>query len=581
LREAERRREMSDKGSTREGHKVLAVGLDGATFDLIAPWAREGLLPTFARLMQDGSWGELRSVIQPYTAQAWSSFITGKNQGKHRIFDFWERDFPGYGFRLLNASARRGNSLWRILSMAGKEVIVVNVPMSYPPEEVNGVMVSGRDTPGMDSQYTFPSDLKHDLEEALGSYVIVPNDWLYSRRGRPDKAREELFNEVAVRFAAARYLMDTHSWDFTIFVVTATDGVAHFFWGYHDPSYPLYEPETAALYGDTVLEVYRKVDSELASLLEQMPEDTTVVLLSDHGNGPTPDRSVHLNVWLEQQGLLAFRAPQGMSRIRSIPSSLALKALQSSRSLLHSLLPFQTLTKVRRSLPGRLRSGTSAQILFSDIDWPGTRAFSEEIRGNIWINLKGREAEGIVEPGSEYESIRDHIIAELPQLRDPENNQPLVRRVYRREELFHGAFLQNIPDLVVEAAGAPDLFRSHEARDAAVRVMSKTEMKRLKTSGSHKMNGIFLIKGEGIRAGREIKGAELIDVTPTILHLMGQPIPGDMDGKVLTDALEPSFLQGNPPRFTSAGDAEDTPDVEYSDEEAERIREQLEGLGYL
>ena len=557
------------------------VGLDGATFDLMAPWVSEGLLPTLARLMEDGCWGELRSVIQPYTAQAWSSFITGKNQGKHRIFDFWERDFPGYGFRLLNASARRGRSLWRILSMAGKEVIVVNVPMTYPPEEVNGVMVSGRDTPGMNSQYTFPSRLKEELEEALGSYVIVPNDWLYSRRGRPDKARDELFNEVAVRFAAARHLMDTHPWDFTIFVVTATDGVAHFFWAYHDPSHPLYDPEMAARHGDTILEVYRKVDSELAALLQRLPHDTTVVLLSDHGNGPTPNRVVHLNVWLQEQGLLTFRAPEGVGRIRSIPSNLTVKALRSSRDLLHSLLPFQTLTKVRRSLPAALRTGTSAQILFSDIDWSRTKAFSEEIRGNVWINLKGRDAQGIVEPGAQYESIREHIVAELPKLRDPESNQPLIRRVYRREELCHGAFLQNIPDLVVEAAGPPDLFRSHESHDAAVRILSRAEMKKLKTSGSHLMNGIFLIKGNGIRAGKEIKGAELIDVSPTILYLMGEPIPSDMDGKVLTGILEPSFLKTNPPRFSPAGGDEDTPDVGYSDEEAERIREQLEGLGYL
>lgn len=572
---------MSDKGSTRQGQRIVAVGLDGATFDLITPWANEGLLPTFARLMEDGCYGELRSVIQPYTAQAWSSFITGKNQGKHRIFDFWERDFPGYGFRLLNASARRGKSLWRILSTAGKEVIVLNVPMTYPPEEVNGVMVSGRDTPGMDSQYTFPSNLKGDLEEALGSYVIVPNDWLYSRRGRPDKARAELFNEVAIRFAAGRYLMDKYPWDFSIFVVTATDGVAHFFWANHDPSHPLYDPDTAERYGNTVLEVYRKVDSELAALLQRLPDDTTVVLLSDHGNGPTPDRAVHLNPWLQQQGLLTFRAHEGAGRIRSIPSRLAVKALRSSRGLLHTFLPFQTLTKVRRFLPANLRSSTSAQILFSDIDWSRTKAFSEEIRGHIWINLKGRETQGIVEPGAEYESIRDQILAELPKLRDPESNQPLIRRVYRREEVYHGAFLQHIPDLVVEAAGAPDLFRSHEAHDAAVRILSRAEMKKLKTSGSHKMNGIFLIKGKGIRAGREIKGAELIDVTPTILYLMGQPIPSDLDGKVLTDVLEPSFLKANPPRFASAGGDEGTPEVEYSDEEAERIREQLEGLGYL
>lgn len=559
------------------GKKVLVIGLDGATWDLIKPWAEEGKLPLFSRLMYESSWGPSRSVLQPYSAQAWSSFITGKNPGKHGIFDFLIRDFHTYGFRLVNAASRVGDSIWRILSLRGKRVIVVNVPMTYPPEEVNGILISGRDTPGLDSDYTFPRELKGELEAALGGYVIVPNDWLYMRRGRPDRAREELFREIDIRFASTRYLLSKYPWDFCIFVITATDGVAHFFWRYHDPKHPLYDPADGARYGRTIYEVYRRINDELEALLCDLDEETILVMLSDHGSGPIHNRAIHLNLWLEREGFLAFQKKRGPS----MPARL----FRSGKGVLYSLLPFEKLTKVRALLPNRLRSRLLSQTLFSDIEWSRTKAYSEEFRGHIWINLKGRDPQGIVEPGTEYEKVRDEIISRLSELRDPETGERLLVGVHRRESLYEGLFLENLPDLMVEARGTPAIFKPSpkDGPGEAVRILSKREMGNLKTSGGHLMDGLLLIRGQGIKPGYRVEGAHLIDLAPTLLYLMGESIPEEMDGQVLVQIFNPSFLKAHPIRTAESPSGTASKDEEgfYSEEEEEQIKEQLKGLGYL
>jgi len=557
--------------------KVLVIGLDGATWDLVKPWAEEGLLPTFAALMKEGSWGPLRSVLQPYTAQAWSSFITGKNAGKHGIFDFLMRDFRTYGFRLVNAASRAGDSIWRILSLRGKRVIVVNVPMTYPPEEVNGILISGRDTPGMDADYSFPRELKRELETALGSYVIVPNDWLYMRRDRPDRAREELFREIDIRFASIRYLLSKYPWDFCILVITATDGAAHFFWRYHDPKHPLYDPVDGAKYGRTIYDVYRRIDNELEALLCDLDEETTLVMLSDHGSGPIHNRAIHLNLWLEREGFLTFHKTRGPS----MPARL----FRRGKELLYSLLPFQTLTKVRAFLPNKIRSHIFSQTLFPDVEWSKTKAYSEEFRGHIWINLKGRDPQGIVEPGIEYEKVREEIIFRLSELRDPETGERLLVGVHRREDLHEGPFLENLPDLIVEARGTPAIFRprSEKGIQPPVRILTKEEMNGFETSGSHLLHGIFLIKGKGIKAGNEMKGAQIVDLAPTILYLLGESIPKDMDGRVLKGVFEPRFLASNP---ITSEDIEPEERMDhgrgaYTEKEKREIEERLKGMGYL
>ena len=567
-------------------NRLLVIGLDGATFDLMRPWAAAGELPNLQRLMNEGSWGPLRSVVHPFTAQAWTSMVTGTQQGKHRVFDFWERDFNTYGFRLLNASHRALPAIWNLLSAAGKDVIIVNLPQTYPPEPGQGVMVSGRDTPGLGAAYTYPAGLKSELDAISDTpYVIVPDDWLWMQRGRPDLARAELLREIDVRFDAARRLMETRPWDLTFFVVSATDGVAHFFWKYHDPSHPLYDPDEAERYGDTILEVYRRCDQRIGELLAWIEErgDTNVLVVSDHGQGQLGPQAIHLNLWLAEQNLLHFRSRADKRPLGERATTLASRAVQQGKRSLYGRIRFQTLTKLRRLWPDSLRTRLGAEAFFPDVEWSHTRAFSEELRGNIWINLRGRDPQGVVEPGAEYEALRDQIIATLPALADPVTGDRPIRRVWRREELYRGRYLERLPDLIVEA-DYPDMFKPHGTYHgrAAVRNLSPDEMRQRAITGCHRMNGVLIAWGPDVRPGSALDDPALIDVAPTVLHMLGQPVPKEMDGRVLAETLRGDAL-GPVQTATLAELGFDGPGAEvgFSDDEAEYVRERLAGLGYL
>lgn len=572
---------------TTNHRRLVIIGLDGATFDLIQPWMAAGDLPNLQRLMAEGSWGPLESVVHPFTAQAWTSMVTGVQQGKHRVFDFWERDFNTYGFRLINASHRALPALWNLLSQAGKDVIVVNVPQTYPPEPVQGVMVSGRDTPGLDTPYTYPPELKAELDHASASpYVIVPNDWLWTQRGRPDLARTELLREADVRFDATLHLMDTRPWDMVFFVVSATDGAAHFFWKYHDPSHPLYDPTEAARYGDTLREVYRRCDQRIGELLQRLEDqpDVNVLVVSDHGQGPLGPQAVHLNTWLAGQNLLQFRdRHNNQATLGERVAIVASHAAQRGKRWLYRQVGFQTLTKLRAWWPDSLRTRLGAETFFPGVDWYHTRAFSEELRGNIWINLAGRDPHGIVQPGAEYEALRDQIVATLPELTDPATGARPIRRVWRREELYHGPFLERFPDLVVEAE-YPDVFKPHGAYTgaSAARQLTPAELGQIIITGCHRSNGIFIAWGPDAKPGGQVTGAALIDIAPTVLHLLGQPVPVEMDGHVLTAALA-GAAAGPVAAVTLAELGFDGAGAEhsFSDAEEEYVRERLAGLGYL
>jgi predicted AlkP superfamily phosphohydrolase/phosphomutase len=568
-------------------HRVVVVGLDGATFDLITPWVQAGKLPTLARLLTESAAAPLESVLHPFTAQAWSSMVTGANQGKHRIFDFWERDFHTYGFRLTNASFRSLPALWTLLSQAGRHVIVLNVPMTYPPEAVNGVLVSGWDTPGMGAAFTYPVELKAELTRLANGqpYVIVPDDWKYSTAQRADKVLSELQREIDVRFAVVTNLMQREPWDLCFFVVSALDGAAHFLWKYHDPAHPLHDAQQrAALFDeDPLLQVYQRADQRLGEFLQTLPPDVYVLVVSDHGEGPLEDVEIHLNLWLAQQGLLTFHPTGSPRSLRRMTKWLAARAVERSKQALYGRVSFSTLARLRHLWPDRLRTTLGEESFFSAIDWSSTLAYYEEVRGNIWINLRGRDPQGIVEPGEAYETLRSRIIETLPGLRDPRSGQPLIKRVWRREERFSGPYVERFPDLVVEAA-YPDLFRprGHYQGTEAVRHLSIEEMRSRRITGCHRPQGIFLARGRGVQAGFRLALADITVVAPTVLYLLGEPVPGWMDGRVLVDIFTPDLLAERPIRLDGQAVATAGPaDVAYDEADAQLLADRLAGLGYL
>jgi predicted AlkP superfamily phosphohydrolase/phosphomutase len=560
---------MQTAGSMTE-NKVFVIGLDGATWDLIEPWADAGKLPHLAEIMATGAFGKLRSTIHPLTAPAWTSFMTGKNPGQHGIFDFISLSPNSYNIRYNNALSCKSASLWKILSQADRKVISVNVPFTFPPEKVNGILISGLDTPSTKSPFTYPPDLAEEIKRHVGEYVIMAQ----YRNGRRAYV-SEIFRMIDNRAATVNYLMDKKPWDFFMVVFSATDVVGHTFWKYMDASHPQHVAREAAEYGDVILRVYQKMDQIIGRLLARLDDQTTLIIMSDHGFGPLY-KAVYLNKWLEQENLLKPVAPS-----RNV--SRAGHPLKGILGRCKKYTPRGMKDLAIRFFP-ELKAKVDSYLVASHIDWSHTKAFSFGVHGSIFINLAGRQPMGIVQPGREYEDVRTGIITRLSQLTDPENGVKVVERVYRREELYHGDFLHLAPDLLVEwkdysYTGQQDY---GEDIESVFQSRSKFAFSEKEHNGSHRLDGVFMMHGGAVKRGVELQGCHIVDLAPTILHLMGMSIPEDMDGKVLTSAMADDYTAMHPIGYGGAA-AHDVDEVisTYSSDEAQRIENRLKDLGYL
>lgn len=544
---------------------VLVIGLDGGTFDLVRPWVEGGKLPVLGGLMTRGAWSDLRSTIPPVTASAWTSFMTGKNPGAHGLFDFMHRKTGSYDLVPVSTRDRDGKTLWELIGETGRRVIVMGVPVTYPPEPVNGLLVTGMLTPRGASNYTFPPELAQEITQAIGDYVVYADE-VYSK-GRGEVFQNALNHSIDQRLKAARHLLGHHPWDFAMLVFPETDTASHGFWSSYDDTHHQHDPVEAAHFRDGILQVYQRIDTGLGELLATLPADTNVMVMSDHGHGPVRN-FLYVNNLLKQRGWLRIkRSP--ISRFKDLAFRLNL----TPRTVYRALLAVG-LGKLRRTVDKR-RAGRQMLkrffLSFTDVDWGRTQAYSIGYIGEVHVNLKGREPQGVVEPGPAYELLRGEIIEALRALRLPDGT-PLISEIWRKEEVYRGRHLVDAPDILFLPRGLETIaFGDFEFGSNVVLEPSYG------VSSSHRMNGMFIAAGPGIRQGASLQSPSLIDLAPTILHALGLPVPEDMDGRVLSEIF--SEARG----VTVGGSAEQgapRSDGYSADQEAEVI-ERLRDLGYV
>jgi predicted AlkP superfamily phosphohydrolase/phosphomutase len=547
--------------------RILVIGLDGGTFDLIEPWAEAGHLPTFARLMEEGAWGDLSSTMPPITAPAWSSFMTGKNPGKHGLIDFVFRRPDSYDVSPVNASLRQGRSLWSLLSERSKKVIVINVPLTYPPEPVNGLMVTGLLSPSEQSEFTYPPELADELR-ASGYRIHAPQSYA---QGDIDSFLASIYETTDIQLTTVKRLMQEYPWDFLMYVFRGTDRLQHGLWHFMDPDHPLHGAPGTAKYHDAILEHYQYIDRQLAHLLDQLDERTTLVLMSDHGAGPF-HKYIYMNNWLRRWGLLKMKRTP-LTRFKETMFTLGITPITAYNFLLKLGLG---------SLKGKVTKGRGQEKLarlflsFKDVDWSQTKVYSLGNAGQVWVNLHGREPMGIVTPGSEYEQVRQDVIDRLMTMEDPETGERLVDAVYTRDDLFHGPHSKRMPDIVFVPKGFRYLsfgeyeFASHRLVDVSYGI-----------TGWHRQNGMILLHGSPVQAGIDLQNANIEDVTPTLLYLMGQPVPSDMDGRVLTNALRPDWIDTARLASVQETNQAESRRTDFSPADEEAVRQRLQDLGYL
>ncbi len=573
-------------------NKVIVIGLDGATFDLIKPWMEEGKLPHLRDIMGRGVHRCLMSTIHPSSEQAWPSFMTGKNNGKHGIFGFQMRVDGTYNTHITNASHVRGPTLWRILSDWGKRVAVINVPMTYPPEPVNGVLISGLGTPSVDSTFTYPADLYQELKGAVGEYVIEPTkdqNGFLSEDEALSRFAESVLHTIEMRLNATKYIAQTRDWDFLMVVFGASDRVCHSFWKYIDPAHPQYREEEAKLHGQVIADTYAKLDEAVGELLNSIADDNmTVFVISDHGFGPIY-KVVYLNRWLELEGFLVRDVDGGAGQQIALQTSLQRafsNLLRWCIGHLDGFAPFEWLKAkaIYQWLPQRFRDKVYATMAFSDINWLCTRAYALGPWGSIYLNVAGREPQGVVEPGESYHRIREEIIERLKEFRDPDTGELVFTKVYRREEVYTGPCLELAPDIVPLIR--EDMYQvatiDWRADKSAVIASLDSGLQFAEgRSGNHNRRGIFMAFGQHIGRGQVLDKAQIIDLTPTILYLLGLPVPSDMDGQVLTDIFANEYVEEHPVVYGEK-EVDDTQwGSLYTAEEAELVEEHLRQLGYL
>lgn len=541
--------------------RVIVIGLDGGTWDLIDPMMAQGWMPHLARLVREGVRAPLRSTLPPLTAPAWSSFMTGLNPGRHGVYAFQRALNRSLERTFVNAAAIRAPLLWEHLSQAGLQVGVLNVPITYPVRPVRGWLVSGMMTPSEESEFTWPAELADALRAR--DYTI---DLRILKRERDYHAPEQrlalvddLRRVLLARQAALEELLLPRGADFLMVVHETPDRLQHYTWRYLEESLglngrqPAHTPVHAA-----VEAAYRAIDDCIGRTLEQAAAaGTRVFFVSDHGFGPRHTR-VHIDQWLANQGLLRYAA--GKADVRRV--------LKPYMRALKRLIPRQVLLRGRQAFAvNRL------------IDWAQTQAYSGVASEYaIYINLAGREPYGVVPAGETYETLRQQIKTGLLQLMDPRRGERVVTAVYLREEIYHGPFVDQAPDIVYELA--PGYEPTSEVSPGRIFTDVTGE-----GEGMHQPDGIFLAWGSEIQHGQLPAPVCLPDLVPTLFYALDLPVPAGFDGRVLDDVFTPAHRAAHPPRWGDQGANLELPGPlaapALSEADEASLRERLTALGYL
>jgi predicted AlkP superfamily phosphohydrolase/phosphomutase len=550
-------------------HKALIIGLDGATWTLLRPWIDQGHLPNLARLVNEGASGPLTTTIPPVSASAWVSFATGCNPGKHGAFDFVFPQPGGYDIGVINVKVRGVPPFWKSIEEAGGQVGLMSVPITYPPQPINGFTVNGFLVPNEQSAYTYPPELKEELKHNGQRWPL--HEFEGNRSRHPGRFLQDMLDFDVTRTDTIVWLMQHKPWDTLACVLKTPDTVQHELWHIIDPTHPRYAAELNRQFAPAVLDYFKKIDECVGRIIAAAPPETFAAIMSDHGGGPF-HKFFHVNNWLAQQGLLKFkRAP--LSMIKRALFKLGFTPITSLK-----IVNLLRLGRLRRRVKrGRGRGMLKRFFLsFGDVDWSRTNAFAVGNFGQIYINLKGQRSQGIVEPGVEYEAVRDQIIRSALALRDPDGGDQVIAAVYKKEELYHGDRVPVAPDLILHtdrskyvSFGHAD-FGSNKLLEASVG-----------QTGHHTMDGIVVLHGEGVRPKTGIKG-NIIDIAPTVLYALGLPIPAIMDGQVMQSAFSAEYLAAHPIVRAAADESASSGSTHaYSEEDEAQVMDRLRELGYV
>lgn len=510
--------------SDETGCRVVFIGLDGATFNIIQPLIDQNELPFFQKLMNNGCFGVIDSNLPLNSASNWASLFTGKNPAKHNIFDFLAYDTSSYQPKLITNQSLKSHLLWNIASDNQLQTILLNAPIASEPEPLNGIMVSGMLT-SSDQRYAYPETIAHELEQQ--NYII---DSATAKNGDPEAYFDQIIQTLMKQERAFQRMIESYPWNLAILTLNALGKAQHDFW--HER--------------DKIEALYIQLDSFLSNIFESLDDNTYFCVVSHHGF-KSVNKKFFVNEWLWEIGLLQKEITISQTRQTDVYDLIFnhsanhnnfitnfLAKTGITKDNIRSIIPLFLAESVKRIVPWSIKKYFPREYL--DIVWEKTRAYfvSTNVQG-ININLKGREPLGIVNPGREYEQLRNQIISELYRLKDPYTFENVIQEIYRKEDIFEGEFLNSAPDIII-VPRQHDYFLDSGKRTCRLFVGSASDD--YPVYAYHDPKGIFMITGPDIKAGLKINNIDIYDIAPTILHILGIAPNENFDGKVLQRIFE-------------------------------------------
>ncbi|MEF8847306.1 MAG: alkaline phosphatase family protein [Candidatus Paceibacterota bacterium] len=536
---------------------TFLIALDGASPDLIDKWIKDGYLENLKKIKKQGLSGELESTFPPLTGPAWSSFHTGVNPGKHGVYN-WLDLSDSYKGKVINKSSLKTKTVWKELSDQGEGIGLLSVPVTYPPEEVNGFVIPGFLTPSSAEQKSYPKDLIEELYQAVPEYEFLPEP--FTKGKKPKEWEAELKSSVRSRGAAARYLYENHLEENGTMAIHffATDHVQHYLW---DEVTEDWDPRA---------EVFKEADKQIGKLMEIAPDDSKFIILSDHGFGPL-EKTFNVNTWLEEEGYLNlndnFRAKikEGLAKIGFTQ--------QNRRNIGEYIYYFVKevlgINFIDNPIVG-LPTNDLMKLLFlseDSVDWKRTQAYSRSDIGHVRVNLKERENKGAVD--GDYETIRREIMKKLANLKVSDAEKKMAEWVKTKEELYSGPYLDDAPDILFNPLEGANCFGKMVGYGAIMFYNSSLFSGKLHPA-HHRRDGILMAYGNGIKS--QEKNASILDLAPTVLNLNSRKIPYQMDGEVIRE------ISPKEPSYYETKDFYKEPTEVKRNEET---REKMESLGYL
>ncbi len=474
------------------GKKVLIFGIDGGTWKILRPLMKMGLLPTLSQLVDEGDSGILYSTLPPVTAPAWTTFQTGVSPLKHGIMDFLSFDRSKKTCGLINASNVGYPTLWQLVSRAGMKVISINVPVTYPPKEINGYMISGILTPSTESTFTYPIDLKEEILGEFGEYTIFVSHDVLRLKGFK-KFVGKLIEAEELRTKVALWLMNKTSWNLLMIHNQSSDSLQHAAWPFIDPEGENFNFEMFEM----CIEFYKSIDENINQIINQAGE-AAVIIMSDHGFGPL-QKVFNINRWLLEEGFLKLRT----------------STLRRAEQLVRKLDKYNIARKV---IPVRKREKIRKRLDFDHyLDWNLTKAFVPygSLYACLFVNSKDK---------GEIKTILDELSEKVLEVKDPETGNRVVNRLIMTGNYTDGSysFERSLPDAIIEPENGYS-FNSSMAREA----LFYTPSFRKGAIGRHEMEGIVIFNKE-MALSMHIKGKDDLSIgelTPMILSYLGIPLP--------------------------------------------------------